>query len=105
MFTVLKKFFAAVPNATKGILLPEELFRTILTALGSSSVMGLLLTALHAVLINVAVIFPSPIVASLATAILTIVVDQVRRLDQGATPAPIPILTPTTILIVPDPAV
>jgi hypothetical protein len=105
MFNVIKKFLAAVPKASKGILLPEELFRTILTAMGSSSVMGLLLLALHAVLINVAVIFPTPIVASLATAILTIVVDQVRRLEHGATPAPIPTPTPTPSPIVPNPAV
>lgn len=105
MLNLIKKFLAAVPKASKGILLPEELFRTILTALGSSSIMGLLLMALHAVLVNVAVIFPTPIVASLATAILTIVVDQVRRLEHGAAPDPTPTPSPTPSPIAPDPAI
>jgi hypothetical protein len=99
MLNVIKSFLAPVPKTIRGILLPEELFRSVLTAFGSGSLMGLLLVALQAVLSSVAVIFPSPIVASLATAILTIVVDQVRRLEQRSTPISALALTPNPTLL------
>jgi hypothetical protein len=90
MLTIFKQFFAAVATSTKGFLNAEELFRAILTALGSGSALGLLLTVLQVLLANVAVIFPNPIVGALATMLLTLIVDLLRRLNQGSKPAPTP---------------
>ncbi len=77
-------------DSAKGFLNPEELYRSILTALGSGSALGLVLAVVQALLSNVAVIFPNPIVGALATMLLTLVVDLLRRLNQGGKPTPTP---------------
>jgi hypothetical protein len=100
MLNMIKKFFASAPNSIRGALVPEELLRSIMTALGSGSLLGLLLLALQAVLNNAAAIFPNPIVASLAIAILTIVVDQVRRLEHGVAPTPTPPPIPAPVVVI-----
>ncbi|HEY2157681.1 MAG TPA: hypothetical protein VGH33_18775 [Isosphaeraceae bacterium] len=94
MIKLFQDFFASVAGSAKGVLNPEELYRSIITALGSGSALGVALTILQALLSNVAVIFPNPIVGALATMLLTLVVDLLRRLNQGGKPAPTP--TPAT---------
>jgi hypothetical protein len=88
MLKLIKEFLAAVSGAKKGLLVPEELFRSVVTALGSGSALGLVLMVLQTVVTNVALIFPNPIVASLATMSLSLVIDLVRRLGHGAAPVP-----------------
>ena len=90
--TPIKEFFAAVACSVKGFLNAEELFRSIVTALGSGSFLGIALTVAQALLAHVATIFPNPVVSALATMLLTLVVDLLRRLNQGdkAAPAPAP---------------
>jgi hypothetical protein len=90
MTKLFHDFFASVTDSVKGFLNPEELYRSIITALGSGSALGLVLTILQALLSNVAVIFPNPIVGGLATMLLTLVVDLLRRLNQGGKPAATP---------------
>lgn len=90
MLKLIKEFFASVANSTKGLLNAEELFRSIVTAFGSGSSMGIILTLLQTVLAHVAMIFPNPAVSALATTLLTLVVDLLRRLNQGGKPAPAP---------------
>ena len=92
MLNLIKEFFASVANSTKGFLNAEELYRSILTALGSGSFLGLVLTVFQAVLANVGMIFPNPAIGALATMLLTLVVDLLRRLNQGGKPAPTPVL-------------
>ena len=86
MFNLLKKFFAAVADTKKGILIPEELLRSILTSLGSGSMIGLALTVFQSLLTNAGVIFPNPLVGGVVTVVLTLVIDLIRRLNQGPTP-------------------
>jgi hypothetical protein len=75
-----RDFFAAVPGALKNHLNSEELARISVAALAAGSgVFGLL----QAILLNSGTIFPSPIEAALATAILTTVLECHRRLGQG----------------------
>ena len=90
MLNLIKEFFASVANSTKGFLNSEELYRSILTALGSGSFLGIALTVFQALLANVGTIFPIPVVGALATMLLTLVVDLLRRLNQGGKPAPTP---------------
>ncbi len=90
MIKLFQDFFASVTDSVKGFLNPEELYRSILTALGSGSALGLVLVVVQALLSNVATIFPNPIVGALATMLLTLVVDLLRRLNQGGKPAPTP---------------
>jgi hypothetical protein len=87
MIKLFQAFFASVASSTKGFLNGEELYRSILTALGSGSALGVFLTVLQALLANVATIFPNPVVGALATMLLTLVVDLLRRLNQGTKPA------------------
>ncbi len=89
MLKLIKRFFAAVADGTKGFLNVEELTRSIVTALGSGSVLALALTVVQAMLAHVALIFPDPTVGALATTVLTLVVDLLRRLNHGE-PAPTP---------------
>lgn len=90
MLNLIKEFFATVANSSKGFLNGEELYRSILTALGSGSFLGIVLTVFQSVLANVAMIFPNPVVGALATMLLTLIVDLLRRLNQGDKPAPAP---------------
>ena len=91
MFAHLKAFFASVCNTKKGILVPEELLRSILTSLGSGSLMSLVLTVLQSLLASAAVIFPNPIVGGLVTVVLTLVIDLIRRLNHAPAPTPEPV--------------
>jgi hypothetical protein len=87
MIKLFQDFFSGVASSTKGFLNAEELYRSILTAFGSGSALGLLLTLVQVLLSNVGTIFPNPIVGALATMLLTLVVDLLRRLNQGTKPA------------------
>lgn len=90
MLQSLKNFFAATSGSIKGYLNPEELYRSLLTSFGSGTTVGLILVLLQTVLSNAATVFPNPTVASLATVILTLVIDLLRRQSQGNIPTPTP---------------
>lgn len=81
-------FFGAVAGSVKGILIPEELYRSIVTALGSGGFVGIGLAIVQAILDHVGFIFPNPAVGGLMTLALTLVLDLLRRQNQGAPPAP-----------------
>ena len=89
MLSFLKKFFADVEGSTQGFLNPEELYRSILTSLGSGTLVGVLVMLVQAILTNTAIIFPNPAVASLATVILTLVLDLLRRQNHGTLVSPV----------------
>ncbi len=94
MLAILQKFFAPSEGSVKGFLNPEELYKSILTSLGSASSVGAILVVLQAILTNVSTIFPDPTVAALATGLISLVIDLLRRQSQGATPAPSPAPAP-----------
>ena len=96
MLSILQNFLSPTPSSVKGFLNPEELYRSILTALGSATSVGVLLVLLQAILTNVATIFPNPTVASLATGLLSLVIDLLRRQNQGGTPTPSPAPAPAS---------
>jgi hypothetical protein len=93
MLNLIKEFLSSVANSSKGFLNAEELYRSIVTALGSGSFLGLVLTIFQSLLANAATIFPNPIVSALATMLLTLIVDLLRRLNQGGKPNPTPAST------------
>jgi len=88
LLSLLQSFLSPVEGSIKGFLNPEEFFRSILTALGSASSAGLVMVLLHSILTNASTIFPNPTVAALATGLLTLVTDILRRQSQGSTPSP-----------------
>jgi hypothetical protein len=90
LLALLQSFFSAAEGSIKGFLNPEEFFRSILTALGSGTSIGLVMAALHSILTNAVTIFPNPSVAALATGLLTLVIDILRRQSQGSPPSPTP---------------
>ncbi len=90
----LSTFFARVEGSAKGLINPEELFRSIVTALGSGTFVGLLILLLQAVLTHIATILPDPTVASLASMVLTLVLDLLRRQNQSGKPVVTPVVTP-----------
>ena len=83
MFAALKHFFADVKGSKAGILVPEELFRSILTSVGSGTIIGIIVMVLQAVLDHVVSIFPDPAIASLASITLTLILDLLRRQTHG----------------------
>ncbi len=88
MLAALKRFFAVSESSIQGFLSLEDLYRSILTALGTGSSIGVAIMVLQAILTNVGLVFPNPAVASLATVILTMVLDLLRRQSQGTVPTP-----------------
>ena len=96
MLTALKHFFADVKGSRPGILVPEELFRSILTSLGSGTIIGIVVVILQTVLDHVVSIFPDPAIASLASITLTLILDLLRRQNHGEKP---------TVALDPAPAV
>ena len=96
MLAVLKAFFADVKGSKQGILIPEELFRSILTSLGSGTIIGAVVLILQAVLDHVVSIFPDPAIASLASIVLTLILDLLRRQTHGDKPVD-PTLTPAVV--------
>jgi hypothetical protein len=95
VLTIFQNFFSDVEGSIKGSLNAEELYRSILTSLGSGTSVGILLTVVQAVMTNVTTIFPNPTVAALATGLLTLVVDILRRQSQGNNPTPAPAPAPS----------
>lgn len=98
MFAALKHFFAGVKGSKQGILVPEELFRSIVTSIGSGTIIGIVVLILQAILDHVISIFPDPAIASLASVTLTLILDLLRRQTQGekaAMESVTPALTPT----------
>jgi len=76
----LCSFFAAVPGALRGHLNVEELARIAVTAVSAG---GGIFGVLHAVAADAGVVFPAPPDAALAAALLTMILEGSRRLDQG----------------------
>lgn len=97
MFAALKHFFADVQGSRQGILVPEELFRSILTSLGSGTIIGVVVVILQAMLDHVVSIFPDPAIASLASISLTLILDLLRRQTHGDKPALVPASVPKTV--------
>ena len=83
----LMSFLGKVDGARKGLIVPEELYRSIVTALGSGAATSLLIALLQAVVDHSGEVFPDPSVAGPATAFLALVIDLLRRQNQG-TPKP-----------------
>ena len=79
----LLRYFSAVPGSIRGFINPRELHRSILTALGSGSLLGVLILILQSVLAHASSIFPDAGTASLAAIVLTLVLDLLRRQGQG----------------------
>ncbi len=77
-------FFSAVPGSLKGHLNTTELLRIAITALTAG---GGILGILQMVLQNVGMIFPAPSDAALAGAVLTILIESLRRLNHGGSPS------------------
>lgn len=90
----IKDFFGAVRGGLKNVVNAEEIFRSIVASFGAGGLVGLAITILTAVLAHAAVIFPNPAVAALATTVITLVVDLLRRLSHGDEPAPEPVPSP-----------
>ncbi len=86
----LPNFFKAVDGSVKGSLNTEELYRSVLTALGSGTTVGLLILVLQAVLDHVGAIATTPAAASSLAMFLTLVLDLLRRLNHGAHPTSTP---------------
>ena len=103
MFAALKRFFEDVRGSKQGILVPEELFRSIVTSLGSGTIIGIVVLILQAILDHVVSIFPDPAIASLASITLTLILDLLRRQNHGDKPplAPgvVPAVAPTTATV------
>lgn len=85
--THLAAFLSAVLGTTKGILVPEELLRSVLAAFGTGSFVSLALSVIATISTSVNVIFPNPIVGGAVTLVLTLLADLLRRL-QHDNPAP-----------------
>ncbi|WP_435005797.1 hypothetical protein P12x_003572 [Tundrisphaera lichenicola] len=77
------KFLTTVKGSIQGYINSQELNRAILTALGSGSLLGIIILVLQSVLAHTSEIFPNPTISSLATMFLTLVLDLVRRQNQG----------------------
>jgi hypothetical protein len=78
--TVSSNFFAEVPGAIKGHLNIVELIRIAVMALAAG---GGIFGLLQAIELNVGQIFPAPADAGLASAVLTLLLEVLRRLGQG----------------------
>ncbi|WP_435018922.1 hypothetical protein TA3x_000912 [Tundrisphaera sp. TA3] len=78
-------FFAKVDGSRKGLIVPEELFRAIVSAVGSGAILTFAIGGLQLVVDHASVVFPNPAVAGLASAILTLILDLLRRQNQGPT--------------------
>lgn len=74
-------FLGAVPHSFAGVLVQADLNRAILTAVGASSVLGLVVSVLTAISSDAAHIFPSPAVATSVSFAIGLVVDLLRRID------------------------
>ena len=104
MFAAIKHFFSDVKGSAPGVLVPEELFRAIVTSLGSGTIIGLVVMILQALLDHVVSIFPDPAIASLASITLTLVLDLLRRQTHGDKPVVTtnsPVTPPVSPLIPP----
>jgi hypothetical protein len=77
----LRDFFGPAPGALKAHLSTVELSRITIAALTAG---GGTLLFLQALLLNVGAIFPAPTDAALAAVVLTLLIEAVRRLGQGA---------------------
>lgn len=80
----LRAFLGEVPGSIRDHLNTRELVRIALTSLAAG---GGLLGLLQAVVLASGSIFPSPADASLAAAVLTLILEACRRLDHGDPPS------------------
>lgn len=87
MLAKLKRFFAEAPGALAGFVNLDELARSIVTAIGSGGAVGIGLAVVGSLAQNVAAIFPNPLLAAVASIVLALVADLLRRMQHGA-PSP-----------------
>jgi len=85
---LLVAFFGPGKSSIQGFLNAGELGKSLLTAFGASSLVGLAVAVLSAIASNASAEFPSPVMASLVAFALVQVADQLRRIGHGATPNP-----------------
>jgi hypothetical protein len=86
----LRDFFATVPGSLRNHLNTEELYRISVTSLSAGGgVFGLL----QAILLGVGTLFPSPTDAALAAFVLATILDSLRRLHHGDSPARTTVVT------------
>jgi hypothetical protein len=78
--TAIADFFGEVPGALKNHLTASELFRIAVMALAAG---GGMFGALQAVVVYVGPIFPAPADAGLASAVLTLILEVLRRLGHA----------------------
>lgn len=81
MMYTLRKFFRPPYGSSPGYISSEEVFRAILLGLAAGALVGIALLALR----EATGVGPDPRRASLATALLALVLDLLRRLDHEAT--------------------
>ena len=79
-------FFARVDDSRKGLIVPEELYRSIASAIGSGAAIAGLMAVVQSILDHAGTIFPDPSLAGLVTAVLALVLDLLRRQNQGTPP-------------------
>lgn len=93
----ISSFFGVVEGSAKGVIVPEELYRSILAALGSGSLIGLAIMVVQSISAHAATIFPNASVAGLVTVIGAMILDLLRRQQQGEKPAGLVVVTPAEV--------
>src|SRR4051794_28890756 len=91
MACAVRDFAGTAPNSLKNHLNREELARVTITSLGAG---GGLFGLLQAIVLGAGVIFPAPTDAALAAAVLTVILEVIRRLRHGAHQEPFPVPGP-----------
>ena len=81
----IQAFLSAVPGSLKNHLNAEELIRIATTALTAG---GGVYGVLQAIILGAGTIFPAPGDAALAAALLTTILEVLRRLGHGTAPGP-----------------
>jgi hypothetical protein len=89
ILAALITFFGPVAHSIQGQVSISELYRSILTSLGSATAMGVVILILQGVLSHAPAIFTNPGTCSLATLILTLLVDELRRSTHGSAVVPV----------------
>ena len=105
MLAALKHFFSDVKGSAQGVIVPEELYRAIATALGSGTLIGIIAVILQAMLDHVVTIFPDPAIAGLASISLTLILDLLRRQTHGAKPAAATLVATAPLVVPVEPVV
>ncbi len=79
----LERFFGPVKGSMKGIIIQEELYRTFILSTTAGSFGGLLCLLILLMIMKSSDIFHYAIIDGLITTILTMILDLLRRQNQG----------------------